>query len=201
MTISEDEIVSALIEYHKQSTEELDNTEDIDYKCKVYPEAHYNHYGNRGVADLYIETKSELGDGSCFVYEIKSESAIRGSTGANEIIRQFNKMREYFFKDESYEPYHHTTFELCFTPTEYNLNHIYDNLSIYQSNVEQDISDLSVERTNTIVTTRIPDPENITPILFSSPNLSPEHRTPFKKYAKKSNSDIYERCKSFFDRL
>lgn len=201
MTISEDDIVSTLIEYHKQSVEDLEELDGIEYESKAYPEAHYNHYGNRGIADLYVENVSERGDGSCYVYEIKSESATRGATGANEIIRQFNKMREYFFKDNSYEPYHHTTFELCFTPTDYNLQHIYDNLSIYQSNVEQDISDLDVDRPNCIVTTRLPNPENISPILFSSPNLSPEHRSPFTEYAKKNNPEIYEKCKSFFDNL
>lgn len=92
--MDEDEVTNALIQWHKSSAREAIEAGDTDADVEILPEAHYNHYGNRGVVDLY----AIMGGWNGHVYEIKSETAVRNATGANEVIRQFNRMREYFSK-------------------------------------------------------------------------------------------------------
>ena len=127
----EDQMVQSLIENSKSYKGSLYT------EVEVEPEAHYNHYGNRGVADLFVRSKEEGGNNEVYysdgVYEIKSEAAVRSSTGANEIIRQFNKMRKYFYKDDSRSLPDDCHFELTFIPTEITVQHMVDNLSLYQS--------------------------------------------------------------------
>lgn len=55
----------------------------------------YANYGERGYVDLHVEHRdgSEV---SNYLYELKSEHALEHVTGANEILRQFNKMREHY---------------------------------------------------------------------------------------------------------
>lgn len=158
MTISEDELADALIRYHRESQEET----------RTYPEAHYNHYGNSGVADLYVAE----GDWKGEVYELKSETAVGEVTGTNEILQQFNKIREFFFPGSSHTPPTKSLqFELCFTPSEYNFRHLAENAETYRSAVKQDLTDVATERVLTTVTVRPADPENIEPIIFFAPNF------------------------------
>lgn len=104
--------------------------------CRIYPEAHYNHYGSRGVADLYIQ--KEVNDESGYhrrldsIYEIKSESAIQQASGANEIIRQYNRMREHFYKDESRDEPELAFFELVIIPSTVTIDHFIQNFELYK---------------------------------------------------------------------
>lgn len=89
------------------------------------PEVHYNNYGDRGVVDLFTDSKIAI--------ELKSESAVRNSTGANEIIRQFNKMKQNF---DDGSDHHAAVYDLYFSPSEYNLHHLVKNAEIYNSIID-----------------------------------------------------------------
>lgn len=109
--------------------------------CRIIePEAHYDHYGYRGWPDLYaVFERADQNLVEYHLIEVKSEHAVKAATGANEILRQFNQMRTYFFKDErhniSLPVYKHNdavaVFELTFIPTEYTILHIFDNKEMY----------------------------------------------------------------------
>jgi len=132
----EDELVNKLVQYYRNDS----MTESVQV------EKHYNHYGDRGIVDLVT-------DGfSLHLFEIKSPAAIDAATGANEIIRQFNRMREYYVQDHEIEPNHQATFELCFTPDVECLRHVETNMEMYK-NITQTTPD-SVSRSRTMVTMR-----------------------------------------------
>ena len=141
MSSAEDEIVNAKISKMNQVKE----TNDLD--VELVPEARYNHYGDRGVVDLYIST----GDYNDRIIEVKSEDSVRGASGANEIIRQFNKMVEYFYKGSDYEKprseYPTTDKEpeinymLIFELTEHNVRHLVRNWGMYSSTSEEKVID------------------------------------------------------------
>ena len=174
----EDELTNAIINKSRPS----DSEPTMD-PPEMYPEAHYTHYGNRGAVDLYIYHNNSVGAPKRgHVIEIKSESAVRNATGANEIIRQFNRMREFFFLGSEYEVPNRIDFELCFLPTEYNLSHVLNNEAMYAATVNHERSrEDSPETTfldsapvdpdnvnlNAQVTVRPPEPENVYPcVLF-----------------------------------
>lgn len=93
-------------------------------------EVHYNHYGDRGVVDAVVK-----GDYATLIYEVKSDAAIEAATGANEIIRQFNRHREYFMKGSNYGNQLHNSvhFMLAFTATDQAYQHVMDNFEMYAS--------------------------------------------------------------------
>lgn len=107
-------------------------------------EKHYNYYGDRGVVDLFTrKVGPNLNEHS--LYEVKSESAVNAATGANEIIRQFNRMCEYFYKGTSVEypdaSQLSPTAELSFVLTEETLSHVLENKGMYQTIHRQTIGD------------------------------------------------------------
>jgi len=100
------------------------------------PEVHYNHYGSRGVVDLVEEYKTVEGDRpSIHIYEFKSPRAVREATGANEILRQFKRHKNYFFKGSSYvrRRYFSVVFELAFYATDEVVEHVRSNRSLYKT--------------------------------------------------------------------
>jgi len=130
MTYTEDDLTEALIQYHK----------DRHLVEIVEPEAFYNNYGMRGYPDLYVQFNRAPEDLiESHLVEIKSEYAVKSATGANEIIRQFNKMRRHFYEDEDrHVPFPRNefeevvlVFELAFIPSEYTLLHLLDNKEMY----------------------------------------------------------------------
>lgn len=129
----EDELVNAIIEYER-GIETFDTT--------VEPEAHYNHYSKRGVVDLYVQREPKDGPRQDIVIEAKSDAAVQNATGANEIIRQFNRMRDGFYEDESRDRARYVNMQLVFTITPAAVYHVAENLSMYtaadQSKVLQD---------------------------------------------------------------
>ena len=99
-------------------------------------EVPYNHYGDRGVVDMVQDTKPVEGDYNTLrVFELKSDAAVREATGPNEILRQFNRHREYFIEGTGYNPlnYDRISFELTFTTTPFCMNHVKENWLMYES--------------------------------------------------------------------
>jgi len=101
-------------------------------------EVHYNHYGDRGVVDAVVP--NELG---LIVYEVKADAAIEAATGANEILRQYNRHREYFMKGSSYgrtlpKSVH---FMLAFAATPMAYEHVMDNYEMYAPACEGEMFD------------------------------------------------------------
>lgn len=96
-------------------------------------EKRYNHYGDRGVVDLVILDRDIE---AMWVTEIKANHAMEQATGANEIIRQFNKHREFFRKgvDKRYpvKPYR-TNYDLVFAATDVCYQHLMDNYTLYEN--------------------------------------------------------------------
>lgn len=128
----EDKLVQKMIEWKRGLSAE---------NVRFYPEEHYNHYGDRGVVDLAVEDWEEpkfRGNSDLWVYEMKSESAIRNATGANEIIRQFKRHRNYFLKGSDFDPkdYYRVDFCLMFYATDYTFNHVKENEDLYRTLLE-----------------------------------------------------------------
>ena len=100
-------------------------------------EVPYNNYGTRGVVDL---VGIERVDGRRYItsMEFKSESAVRNATGANEIIRQFTRQVENFDSHDDYgRRGDYITHVLAFYPTQHVVDHINENLELYQTVKQQ----------------------------------------------------------------
>ncbi|MFC6733048.1 hypothetical protein [Haladaptatus sp. DYSN1] len=94
-------------------------------------ESHYNYYGNRGRVDLVVKSGRTL-----TLMEFKSENAIQRATGPQDIIGQFNKMRQFFLqKNPRYSPARlsHIRNELSFYATNTVASHVFDNLALYRA--------------------------------------------------------------------
>jgi hypothetical protein len=197
--MNEDELANAIIERQKEDEQEGIEFGESDAERDIYTETHFNHYGNRGVVDLYIDQSGWLGH----VYEFKSESAVEQATGANEILRQFNQIRKYFYKGSDHPVPSEIDFELCFTPTESNARHIIENAEMYANTVENDIANLRKDiNVGTKITFRLPDPENIQPLLMFTGLVDFREEVgggPFRQYAKSNTPEIYKRLKPVFD--
>lgn len=128
MTFKEDDLANSIIEHY-------DGTDRTNEYTESYPEVHYNDYGNRGVVDMFQRTYEVHGDDQFPVhdslYEIKSAAAIKQSTGANQIIRQFNSMVASFYAGTDWSPAPTVGFELVFTPDEECIQHVADNAPMY----------------------------------------------------------------------
>lgn len=179
---SEDKIVQKWMDVYGKK-----GGDSVEY----HPERHYNHYGDRGVVDLVITEPLEEKD---FPYqneliEVKSESAVRNATGANEIIRQFNRMKKFYFEDDDHTPAENLfwindddefTYQvqnkaiLCFEATEYNRKHVLDNLELYNCVIgESDMGETCVSLLSFI---GFAHPEKDTPIstLWPGREYTPE---------------------------
>lgn len=137
MAYKEDDLTEGLIE----------NYQKRDHIRIIEPEAHYDHYGHRGWPDLFaVFLRPDEGLVEYHLIEVKSEYAVKAATGANEIIRQFNQMRRYFYEDDR----HHVmlpefesreivlVFELTFIPTEHTVSHIFSNKRMYTEAITSD---------------------------------------------------------------
>lgn len=101
--------------------------------AEIHPEVHYNHYGSRGVVDLLIKTRTTTGNPLLRIIEVKSDSAVQSATGANEIIRQFNRHREYCVRGSRFSRFSgELEYELAFAPTEICYQHIQNNSKLYE---------------------------------------------------------------------
>lgn len=152
----EDELVNALVRMAKSHAMD---------RIEINPEAHYNNYGTRGVADLHVRNVEELRYGEKYidrVYEVKSPAAVRSATGANEIIRQYNRMRENFYEHSKRKRPKTVDFELSFVLHPITVRHVAENLEMYSSADRTQLYDHRSHGTE-MVLFRIPDPNNIIP--------------------------------------
>jgi len=131
--MKEDTIVQSIVEEHSQ----YDHIE-------IELEKQYNHYGDRGAVDMVIVNHEE---NAMWIIEVKSDTAVKEATGANEIIRQFNKHREYFLKgvDTRYNVKRgRTNYELVFAATDVCYNHLIENKTLYQNIADQDFCHITL---------------------------------------------------------
>ena len=137
----EDELTQMAIEYHQDAAARTPEEEIV----VPTPECPYDHYGNRGVVDLHLR-RELVQDGERtiphhdYVYEMKSDAAVREATGANEILRQFNRARQYFYRDDSRSAPLDVHFELLFDITPTTVRHIQQNYQLYHAVNEGDLA-------------------------------------------------------------
>ncbi|WP_336345311.1 hypothetical protein [Halalkalicoccus ordinarius] len=142
MGFREDDLTNGLIRHY-----EAKDVVDI-----LEPEASYRNSGRRGVPDLYV-VFYQPGEAliEAHLIEVKSEHAVRSVTGANAIIRQFNKMRRYFYSSNERGPptpefeFDEVMlfFELAFIPSEYNFTHLLKNAPMYNHGIQTDCGESS----------------------------------------------------------
>lgn len=134
--MKEDDLVSQLIKFYSERESEDPATGSL-FEWDL--EVPYNHYGDRGVVDMIIrETFADGSGGADMLWELKGDSAVSTVTGANEILRQYNRMVKYFFEDESHEPTHPDSlhpiyYRLAFAPTPKCVNHVFQHIQSYKS--------------------------------------------------------------------
>jgi len=128
--MNESEMAQSMIDWYSDQREG-----DFDIEL----EKHYNHYGTRGVVDIVdVDREPWLPSDRprLNIYELKSKPAIEVASGANEIVRQFNRHQEYFFKGQNdyppYRKYSTITFYLVFNACEAVIEHLQENLTLYQ---------------------------------------------------------------------
>lgn len=148
-------------------------TRVVDHYSVVYddPEVRleepYDADGRRGIVDVYVRLRTP--HRVDHVIELKSDAAVRGATGANEILRQYRRMERYFHADPTHalrpklgrtEPGAH--FLLCFSPTPTCVYHVATHRSLYGS-VEPTttVNDVPAARTVAFLTGLDGDPADL----------------------------------------
>lgn len=124
----EDELATPVVEHFETAFED----------SEVRLEEPYDHYGNRGSVDVYARTRTpERVD---YLVELKADPAVRMTSGANEILRQYRRMERYFYKDDEHPirrklardgPGVH--FLLLFAPTVACVEHVGEHRRLYES--------------------------------------------------------------------
>jgi len=176
--MKEDDLVEGLIHTYD---------EDRD----LLPEAHYYHYGIRGAADLCVD----YGPGLWILYEVKSPYALQESTGANQIIRQFNKMRSTFFKSDEEKDVNAVRFELTFLPTEDTVRHVMEYHGMYSSCVQTQVCEKAVLPTSSVTLRSPRNPEDSITIANEDKKFP---RPGFSSEAKKSNEHLWKEFEHIF---
>ncbi|KAB1185060.1 MULTISPECIES: hypothetical protein [Haloferax] len=124
----EDELATRVVEHFRTAFDDVD----------IHLEEPYDHYGNRGVADVYIRVRTP--EPVDYLIELKADAAIRHATGANEILRQYRRMERYFYKDDEHDirpklarngPGVHVL--LLFAPTTRCVEHVHEHRALYES--------------------------------------------------------------------
>ncbi|WP_050034082.1 hypothetical protein [Halorubrum halophilum] len=127
----------------------------------------YDAEGRRGVVDVYVRLRApERVD---HVIELKGDAAVRGATGANEILRQYRRMERYFHADASHalrpklgrtEP--GARYLLCFAPTPTCVYHVATHRSLYDSvDAAARVDDVPAVRTVAFLTGLDGDPADL----------------------------------------
>jgi hypothetical protein len=137
-----DKLVSQIIDEYKNKY-----SSDFSEINKLETEAHYNYYGSRGVADLFVD-RTFSGVRQAKLFEVKTAP----SDTASEIIRQFKRMNSNFFRDEQrpnknkyYNSRRTDEFDyeiisfLVFSMNDENIRHLKENRSLYQNLGSSDI--------------------------------------------------------------
>ncbi|AFK21402.1 hypothetical protein E6P09_16510 (plasmid) [Haloferax mediterranei ATCC 33500] len=138
----EDELATRVVEHFRAAFDDVE----------IHLEEPYDHYGNRGVADVYIRVRTP--EPVDYLIELKADAAIRHATGANEILRQYRRMERYFYKDNEHHirpklardgPGVHAL--LLFAPTERCVRHVREHSALYESvDPETVVEDVAASR-------------------------------------------------------
>jgi len=120
------------------ATRVVDHFEATEPAATVSLEEPYDHDGARGVADVYVRTRTpEVVD---YLVELKSDAAVRHATGANEILRQYRRMERYFYQDDAHAIRPKLNRDgvgvhllLLFAPTPVTVRHVANHRSLYGS--------------------------------------------------------------------
>ncbi|EMA68649.1 hypothetical protein C461_03432 [Halorubrum aidingense JCM 13560] len=124
----EDELATRVVDHYAAAHEDAD----------VRLEEPYDAEGRRGVVDVYVRLRTPYRVDH--VIELKGDAAVRGATGANEVLRQYRRMERYFHADSTHairpklgrtEP--GARFLLCFAPTPTCVYHVATHRSLYGS--------------------------------------------------------------------
>lgn len=176
LKMKEDQLTNALVDFEKKQV-------DQQSKFIIQPEKHYNHYGTRGVIDLYSRRGKDTirEKRRDHLYEVKSN--VKSVDKCNEIVRQFQKMKENFYKGTELKRPSKVAFELVFTPSEKIFEHFQKNISIYQTLHNSDFNNRS------FVSFR--HPEKITPVVVT--NSTMEFGTKeWIDYCKRTNPEVFK---------
>lgn len=114
----------------------IKNFPDSDF----WVEVDYNDYGTRGSVDL-VDRRNKINKAIWLVHEFKSAFAVEQATGANEIIRQFNKHKNHFFSGaEIPQPKRSDAVKwyLSFIPCETTIKHYKNNAALYEVIADKD---------------------------------------------------------------
>ena len=124
----EDELATAVVDHVEAA---FDDPE-------IRLEEPYNHYGTRGVVDVYARTAPP--ERVTYLAELKADPAVRMASGANEILRQYRRMERYFFRDDAHDLRPRLGRDgpglrllLLFAPTERCVEHVFQHRSLYAS--------------------------------------------------------------------
>ncbi len=124
----EDELATAVVEHFEAAFDDAD----------VRLEEPYNHYGTRGVVDVYARTAPP--ERVTYLAELKADPAVRMASGANEILRQYRRTERYFYRDDAHDlrtrlgrdvPGLHLF--VLFAPTVRCVEHVFEHRSLYAS--------------------------------------------------------------------
>lgn len=199
MAITEDDLATAEIQFCEENIVYGHDS----WESNFFPEVHYNYYGTRGVADLYIHQHCEYdipAQSRGWVIEFKSESAVKQATGANEIIRQFNRMREHFYKGSSYEPPDLVGFQLVFSATDHNIRHIFKNIELYNSVAKQGLPQIDADEGGVAI--KIAHPDQFPSLLITQiSDGRRKHFDSFSDYVSKENEVIYRKHTDLIDEV
>ena len=130
----EDRLATAVVEHLEAAFEDPE----------IRLEEPYNHYGTRGVVDVYARTAPP--ERVTYLAELKADPAVRMAAGANEILRQYRRTERYFYRDDAHDlrsrlgrdgPGLHLL--LLFAPTARCVEHVFEHRSLYAS-VDPDLS-------------------------------------------------------------
>ena len=124
----EDELATAVVEHVEAAFEEPE----------IRLEEPYNHYGTRGVVDVYARTPPP--ERVTYLAELKADPAVRMASGANEILRQYRRVERYFFRDDAHDLRTRLGRDgpglrllLLFAPTVRCVEHVFEHRSLYAS--------------------------------------------------------------------
>ncbi|RLM54098.1 hypothetical protein DVK02_11785 [Halobellus sp. Atlit-31R] len=124
----EDELATALVEHFEAAFDD----------AAVRLEEPYDHYGNRGVVDVYARTSPP--ERVSYLAELKADPAVRMAAGANEILRQYRRMERYFYADDAHDLRTRLGRDgpglyllLLFAPTVRCVEHVVQNRRLYGS--------------------------------------------------------------------
>jgi hypothetical protein len=130
----EDELATAVVEHVEAAFEDPE----------IRLEEPYNHYGTRGVVDVFARTAPP--ERVTYLAELKADPAVRMAAGANEILRQYRRVERYFFQDDAHDLRTRLGRDgpglrllLLFAPTVRCVEHVFEHRSLYAS-IDPDLS-------------------------------------------------------------